>query len=157
MPRFGGAYKLRLACLERKCLQLVPRPPKPNAAEQSSPTKGQIPRGSGHGSPSAKPKPKRKPKATLAGSGAAVSPRVAAPRFKVILVPAPPPPTLVLPAVLRPTCCAVGCAGTGSAAEDAEHVLVCGACGTRWQSSWWFRYLTAAASEEAVAPAAAPP
>lgn len=130
----GGPGRCRLPCKDRKCTNLLPpKPPKPP----------KLPGSSAFPKPDGKSPDKpgslwlKKPGRQWADG------RVAAPTRQRTVAP-PAPLKLVLPETLATPCPASGCRGTGAPVADAQHMLVCGACGGRWQSSWWFRYLTAA-------------
>ncbi len=72
---------------------------------------------------------------------------------------------------LRPGCVRAGCKGVGglaftsakarkeSSEKQSQHVIRCGACGTTWQSTWWYKYLLARTvfEDELVEPAAPAP
>jgi hypothetical protein len=116
----GGSGRCRLACVRRRCADL--KPPK---------------------------QPKHAQRATLHGSCASphLGGKSPCKRGQVEFHTrqhAVAAPKLVLPETLDVPCPAAACNGTGSPASDAQHVLVCKACGGKWQSSWWYRYLSAA-------------
>ena len=55
-----------------------------------------------------------------------------------------------------PGCVVWGCGGAGQLASggDAQYMLACDTCGTRWQSTWWWEQLSGQTKEESEADAA---